>query len=335
MSQYTAKQILAFTRYSDLFTKDPKKELKVLQHYWHPDRNKDPLANDVFAHIMLLYHMTNTPVKVSDVAYVNMNGENCTFRYFTSETLSFGKAYYTNGAVCYVFDQDNEFLIDHFKKNLSSIEKHINANFKDKYAFAIPSIYEIKSPTNILILKLTKDLVPLSLVYKYYNQKLNPCMAAWIISRMFDFSMMLHVNQMVGNGFSMSTCFVHLKDHRMTDLTSFFYATPISGKLHALNADAIDFYPHDCLTKKQADPKCDVALIKRLGIQLLGDPSGVGNILSKDPEIPEPILKFLQSTGSNQKHQHYIDWQHKVLVDAYGKRKFFKSEVDTALLLNQ
>lgn len=38
MSQYTAKQILAFTRYADLFTDDHKKELKTLQHHWHPDR---------------------------------------------------------------------------------------------------------------------------------------------------------------------------------------------------------------------------------------------------------------------------------------------------------
>ena len=335
MSQYTAKQILAFTRYADLFTDDHKKELKTLQHHWHPDRNKDPQANEVFVHIMSLYNMTNVPLKTSEVDYVNLKGEHCTFKYFCSEVLPFGKAYYINGAVCYVFNEDSKFLITHFQNNLYTMYKHIHTDFKDKYSFALPVIHLIQSPDNVLILKIPKDFVPLSLVYKYYGQNLNPRLAAWITSRLFDYSMLLHVGGFVGNGFSMPTVLVDLKGHRLFDMTSYFFATKIDGKLHALNADTIDFYPHDCLTSKRAQPKCDVALIKRLAIQLFGDSTGTGVKLNLDLNIPGPIVRFLMAISTNQKYEAYKEWQHTVLVDSFGKRSFFKTEVETALLLNQ
>lgn len=336
-NKYTATQILGFKRYSDLFTDDHKKELKLLQHEWHPDRNKDPKANDVFAHIMQLYNMTNTPIKVSDVAYVNLKGQECTFKYFTSETLAFGKAYYTNGAVCYVFNQDSEFLIEHFKKNLKTIGDNIKKDDKLKagYEYSLPEIYEVASPANILILKIPKDHVPLSLVFKYCKNAINTRTSTWIISRMFDFSMMLHVSGLVGNGFSMSTVFVDLAKHRAFDLTSYFYAVENGSKLHALNADSIDFYPLDCLTSKKAMPKCDIALIKKLGIQILGDLSGTGNKLKFDTAIPQSISEFLTAPVSNDKLKLYDEWQHEVAVKAFGARGFFKYEIDTALLLNQ
>lgn len=47
--QYTAQQILSFTSFNQLFSKNgSEKELRILKHQWHPDRCKDALATDVF-----------------------------------------------------------------------------------------------------------------------------------------------------------------------------------------------------------------------------------------------------------------------------------------------
>lgn len=61
-----AATILAYKRYTDIFPVNPveaKTLLRKLQKEWHPDKNHDSEAHNVFIHIMQLYELGPSNIK--------------------------------------------------------------------------------------------------------------------------------------------------------------------------------------------------------------------------------------------------------------------------------
>src|SRR5580698_1786547 len=59
IKSFTADQIIGFKNPEMLFTGDPydaEKEYKALKLFWHPDRNHDLKATEVFQHLSELYN---------------------------------------------------------------------------------------------------------------------------------------------------------------------------------------------------------------------------------------------------------------------------------------
>ena len=319
---HTSKQLLSFTKYSDLFPEDPSKAkllLRRLQKEWHPDHNSNTTAHDVFIHIMKLYQMSN-PVSYSGPEYTRMDGATARFKSVCSVVVSFCTVWYSDkNAVLLEFTDDSKFLIEYFKKNIKTVSEYIKSSKKDKYNFIIPDIYEVKND-NILIIKMPdKNFVPLQFVKSYIKQHDDYKLAFWIISRAFDISMLFDASNLVANGFIIPLCFVDLKEHRMIDLSAYFFAS--NDKLHALDSSQVIFYPQQSLTNKVVDKKADIALVKAFGLKLIGDNAGIGYCY-KNPNYPDQIISFLSNVSFKNKLASYTDWQTEVSKKSFGKRQF-------------
>ena len=329
-SQYTAQQILSFSSFNQLFSKDgSEKELRTLRHQWHPDRCKDKLATDVFTHISALYEMGFVP---PEVEYINKDGKSAVYLFEAKYKTSFGMAYVRNGSVAYVFEDDYLFLIDLFKQNFKEYSDNLQKSKHLKnYEYSLFRVYPINSPQNILILQLPKDFVPVIYLMNHFNGAIEPRITAWILSRCFDIGMLYHSMDKVANGFDLELLYVDLEGHRVLDLNPMFYSVGHNAKLKALSSNTVSMYPADCLYNKTAESKCDVALIKALGVRLLGDATYTGALLGSS--IPSALKQWLTSPTLKGKLESYSEWQQKVLINAFGARKFYKYVVPVAQLL--
>lgn len=328
--QYTAQQILSFTSFNQLFSKNgSEKELRILKNQWHPDRCKDALATDVFVHISKLYDLGFVP---PEVEYINDSNQLCSYLFDAKYKTSFGMAYVRNGSVAYVFEDEYLFLIDLFKQNFIEYSDKLrkSKHFKN-YEYSIFRIYPIRAPQNILILQLPKDFVPVIYLLNHFNGAIEPRIVAWIISRCFDISMLYRFMDKVANGFDLELLYVDLEEHRVLDLGPMLYSVGRNARLTALSSNTISMYPADCLYSKTAKSKCDVALIKALGIRLLGDSTYTGTLLSSS--IPKALIQWLTSPALKDKLESYSEWQKDVLLNSFGARKFYKYVVPVVQLL--
>lgn len=334
MTTYTAKQILAFTTFKQLFSRDnAERELRVLKHRWHPDRNTDPLATDVFNHISALYALGYV---ASEVEYINSAGQQCAYKVKARTDVAFGKMYLRNGSVAFVFHDDMLFLKDLFIANNAAYkDKLYKSKHFNKYDYSVVEVHPIKEPESTLILRLPNEFVPVKYILKHFNGAIDPKIVAWIISRCFDWAMLMDSQGLVANGFDPELLFVCLPQHTILDIGSFIYSAPKEGKLVALSANTVNFYPQDCLDDKIARSRCDIALIKSLGIKLLGDPTGLGTMLRGNKNIPEAMLNFLMFPSTDKKLEAYQKWQQDVLIKAFSKREFYRFVVPSTDLLEQ
>jgi hypothetical protein len=316
-----AATILAYKRYLDIFPVNPveaKTLLRKLQKEWHPDKNHDPQAHNVFIHIMQLYELGPSNIKYIGPSYIRHDGAERKFKAVTSINLSFCTVYYSDkSAVLLEFTEASKFLINHFRENIKTVRSNTPGHLKDKYDFLYPQIHEVKND-NILIIQLP-FFVPLPFVQKYIDQHEDYRLAFWIVSRAFDINMLFDACGLVSNGCIAPLCFVDMKGHRLLDLSAYLFAA--KDKLHALDTSQIQFYSPVSLMNKVPDKASAVALIKAFGLKLIGDKTGTGVNFKKD-KVPDAMISFLASASFTNILDSYKTWQSQISKKSFGQIKF-------------
>lgn len=332
IDQDSPEKLLSMDNYVD--------EVDRLRLKWHPDRNANPLANDVFIRIMELAMSakgkiaTDTWSGKATLTYTTtVAGKKYRFSYLKFKPFELGKMYIGNEYIAYVVDGENKDLFDNGIKAIKGI-KYSETKFKKEFKKLMPEIVQAEESDigYVLMVKKPKGAVLLEDLLEFLPDNiLPPKHTAWVVSSMYNIAMFFNHIDITHNSILASTVFVNLNEHTCYLLGGWWYSVKADTKLKAMPSELTKVLPKELFDDKIANTCYDRQSIKAMAVKCLGDPSLIGSKLLFDKDLPKPMVNWIRSASRGTALEEYKGWD-KALRNSYGKRKFTKFTTDISQL---
>lgn len=328
---------------------DIKSLKKKLSMKWHPDRNSDKNASDVFDWVMKLTDAAEDKIAKGiwsipgQLMVEGADGKKFKLRYFKKHDFELGEFYITESKVAYVIRPEFKDLYNNALTTLNGL-KYANDKMRDGIEkHYIPKVFkalETKTGDCVVIFERNPDSILLRDVFNHQSGAMKPEDVAWIVSRLHNFAAYLEWSGLTHNGVSLDTCFIvpkdrsgnrkkhntiSLHDHSLAVTGGWWYAAKNGRYLLGLPEAAINYTPRNVLASGKADMQIDRTLLRVAGREMLGDPTGVR--LRHNPKIPRPMVDWLSTPGSGNAIDDFQTWRDKILIDAFGPRKFVEMNI--------
>lgn len=325
--KYSADAILNFTSYRDLFSEnaeEAKKQRKALLGHWHPDINSDPQAEDVFTHINMLFTQPHCAPNLLSISVGKLN-----YNYIYAVTNNIYSLYYlTDQTVLIQFHHKATELKENFMNNLRQINFRIEGlGFKDRYTDFLNTKLAVSAGDEFFKLSFNSNYLPLTLVMDYIQDYKDWRMSAWIISRLYDESLMFNHSKLNFTGCDLDMIFVDTTTHRIIDLSALFFST--ADKMIVLSPSQIKAVYPDSINDKICHEDSSNSLIKFASLRLSGDNTQTGNLNLIEPSnVNVELIQCINEIDcSKTLHDNYIEWQEKTINKVFTKRSFYKKEL--------
>ena len=294
---------------------------------WHPDRNKDPKASDVFDRVTKLKDRAiekleaGTWQKPGELLLTPIKGKQVKIRFLKKHDFELGEFYISKFLVTFLVRKEFSDLFENGVKRIQGLA-FANNEMREKTERTLPQIHRVfeTSTHHVLTLKKGEDFVLARDLHDHVGPKVEPRHVAWMISRLHNIGCYLQWSGLVHNGVSLDTCFVSPENHSISLLGGWWYATPEDEKLIGLPTQTLNSVPRRVIDSGVADKRTDMALLRAFAKEMLGDKTGVR--LSRDKDIPKPMSNWVSLPGSGDSFQDYTTWLDKVVLDSFGKRRF-------------
>lgn len=312
-----------------------KDEYRKLCSIWHPDRNTDSQAVQVFQQIKHLYDIAEKRITndmwcgPAELIITSNEGKQFKFKYRKAVDITIGKLYIGMKFLVYVIDNDNKDLFDNGIKMIKSI-KYSTPKFEEQFKRQMPNIVRvIETPlTSVVVMEKTEELIRLKDLLNYLpDHKLDPKHVAWIMSTLCNMACFFELNGIVHNAITTENFWISPEYHSGVLFDGWWYARRTGEKLLALPSESIAVLPSEVLTEKIAKSKYDRTLIKAVGIESLGDSTRLGSMLLKDKTIPKSVLEWLRNPVASTAVEDYKKWGN-ARDNGFGERKFIPLTVD-------
>ena len=318
-----------------LFTSpdEAKAEARQLFMAWHPDRNRDARANEVFMHVRALFEAAEAKVAQGTwevpglLRLTSKSGAQFDVRYARKVAVDVGTMYVGRKFVGFDVSADNLDLLESAEDILQGLP-YLNDAMQAEFSRYFPEVArKVETATGTFVL-VNKDpgVLLLQDVLDHYQGKLPARHAAWVISRLLNIACYLEVAGKVShNAIGLDTVFISPAQHSAHLLGGWWFAAGLGAPLKAAAQRMVLCAPPDVLQKKVGDSRTDMEMIKALGRELLGDSTGVR--LASDSAVPPALANWLQLSTHQSAVATYQEWQERVLIDAFGERKFVEMNV--------
>lgn len=331
----SAAEILAIIHPEQLFTGDKdtaSKEYRKLCSQWHTDRNPDA-DPAVIAHINVLYDHAVAKLDKGEweipgeLLIETTDGKTFKFKYKSKRENDVGVTYVSDNFVMFFVTKDNADLYAIAKKQISGL-RYANDKMREEMEKFLPKIHAEHETTDhyIMVMKKTPDVFLLRDVLDFFDGKMDPKHAAWIISRLYNICCYLKYAGIVHAGISIDSVFISPQHHSAILMGNWWFSAKAESKMIALPAFTAKMINPDIITEKKAISKIDLEMVKAVGRLLLGDAHG--SKLLMDKTIPASLITWLRTSTKGDAFADYDTWQNTVLIESFGKRKFVKLEVD-------
>jgi len=311
---------------------DAKAVFRKLLLKWHPDVNKSKNSGKIVEHIRQLYDLVNSKIKNKTWAEPNtlvLKGADSkirTIKYLRKRAFELGEVAYGKRVLCYIVDNSAKDL---FGRGLETI-KH-SFVYKDdklkkeieKYLPVVLDNFETSDGKSVLVLAKTPDVFLLQDVIDFLGP-IDPKHVAWIMSSLHNLACYMRTIGITHNAISTTTCFISPKFHSVLLYGGWWYSQTAGKNLVALPAHSKNNCPSDIFDKKIADPVLDLTLIKQVGLECLGDSTGMN--LLHDDSFPKPFINFLRNSNNGNAFEEYKKWE-KVRDKSFGERRFVEMTV--------
>jgi hypothetical protein len=335
----SAAEILAQSEPAALFSPSlaaARREYRALAWTWHPDRNPDPAAAAVFAHVGSLFQEACRRLASGRWSAPGLfrctgpDGSTHVIRVQREHAFELGRLLVGRTALAFRLRPDFADLHAHAARILARLP-FADARMRAQMGPCLPAgVAAIADPSAsataepVLIVDKAPGLVLLADLLAHQGGALDPRHAAWIISRLHEIACWLEHAGLAHNAIALDTVLADPQTHRCALLGGWWYAARIGERLHALPARTADLAPPDVLGARRADGRVDGALIRALGRALLGDPSGMR--LARERRVPAPFLDWLRGAPGDSAVGDYALWD-RVLEASFGPRRFVKLAV--------
>jgi len=235
-----------------------------------------------------------------------------------------GEMYVNRENVVFSVTKDHRDLVDNAKKMIYGL-KFKSEKMKEEMSKYLPAII-LDTETDIelmLVLKKTTDSVLLKDVLKYYSGKLDPKAVAWILSSIYSLLCYFSLEKVSHNDISLNTYFISPVSHSGLLLGGWWYSSYFGDKMIACPGRTYNLLPSDVkVSKINTDSRVDLDLLRALGRELLGDPTGV-NI-----DAPEAMKLWLMKESSGDAIDEYNTWSTTVINESFGGHFFTDMGLD-------
>lgn len=323
----TGAEILALQsgHYARLFPDqhDLQRAYRALVKLWHPDRNREPHARDVFERIAALHGEACRARDDGTWSLPNVlravNGKReLEFSYRSKVAAPAGEIFIGRKHFMVAAGAGMDDLVEHATRVMAALPPP-PAGLKAGLDRLLPQIekgtaprdrrgYAVQLPAGAIRLR---DLLNI-------KGELGPKHVAWVVSGAYNLACYLDFAGVTHLGFDADHVFITPETHEVALLAGWEFAalrhekpkaaSPIAGAVlgAALKADPTDRRHH-------------LQLIRALGRAALGDPSG--SRLTMRPDVPRPLARWLQFAPGKRAQPEYEAWG-KCLGESFGPRRF-------------
>lgn len=295
---------------------------KAFVKKWHPDRNKDPHASDVVAHINAAYTEAKKAFEAGgfpDALTIKMpDGSDAVYVYLAVLKTELGELYICKNHIIYA----NERKYDDLARRALSVSKAFkfpNADVEAKFRPNVPR--NIRTIANkdraYTIMARDRDYVRVADIIA--KGPVDPRHAAWIMSRAYNIAGWMSYSSIQHLDISPETMFVEPSSHHGALLGGWFYSS--HGKDSPIAAPARS--AHLAKTRKA---KAHLAMIRVLGRRILG--CNTISEVKKRTDIPGPLKSWLTSAAGDDAVKEEKLWK-QVLIDSFGPNRFTVMDLTT------
>lgn len=297
---------------------------------WHPDRNRDPRAASVMAHITALHGAGMQKIKAGTWAPPNVlvlkskTGKKIKIKYARQHAFELGQMYIGDNFVTYCLDPAYGDLAATGLKNIETLTFADDA-MREEFGRALPRVkshFEADDGKHIVVLHKPADTVLLRDIVAHEGGRIPPTHVAWIMRRLHNLTCYLDWAGITHNDFSLDTYFISPEHHYGALLGGWWYAAAPGAQLTALPMRTAGLAPSDVIRNQKADGRVDLELIRAIGRELLGDPGG--STLITDASVPRPLSDWLRLPSSGKPRADYKAFDDDVLPKSFGPRRFVK-----------
>lgn len=299
---------------------------RSLLHHWHPDRNADPNATAVFAHLQVVRRAWKARQRPLERVWTTSQGT-FALRYLRQRPTAVGATWYGHAVLVDEVAAEAADLIapaQALLKGLSFGTPAMAAQFRPM----LPSpARHLTGSVHLLVRPRPPGMVRLAELLAHLGGALPPRHVAWIGSALWNLACYLEYAGVVHHDLSVETVWVHPEDHRIAVLDPWLYARPIGAALVAFPARTQRLAPQAYLDKRLSHFAMDHHLIRALLRELLGDATG----MALDPSVPVPLATFVRLPASGTAQHQYAAWK-AVLLASFGKPAFVPLAITPATL---
>lgn len=334
---FTAAAILAVPESEPerLFTGDPDvltSEFRTLSKRWHPDRNRDVGAKDVFAHIVKLRASAEKKLASGvwsppgELPLKSLDGKVYKIKYVKKHTFELGEFYIGKSIVAYVLNKNAGFD-DLAANGLQAIKNihYADDKLREEFQRQMPELvksFETET-ANVFVFKKDPEMVLLAdlrdHLLKTTGQPMDLKHVAWVMSRLHSLTCFLQANGLTHNAISADTVFVSPEMHTAALLGGWWYAAKENTALKGLPGHALNDVPSAVLADGKATRRIDLELVRATGRDLLGDPTG--SLILRSKTVPNALAHWLTNVSSGDAFKDFNNWS-DVLQSSFGARRF-------------
>jgi hypothetical protein len=338
----TAEEILRINKPEQLF---PDDALEAKQRYhdlvkaWHPDVNHHAYAHHVFKHVHDLFKLAETKLEEGSWGYqgrlvlpqYGMDNGGWSLRYHSKSDFELGEQYVGDHSVVYVVSDNTKSFVDNLDnfEKISKSFRYASAKMESECKRYLPHQVETMvakgGRRGLAVRNKTEDLLLLRDVSDHFEEGIDPKHVAWILSSLHNLSCYLSYAGLAHQNISMDTYYVSPQHHSGALLGGWWYAARFGDRLTSLPSRTVAHLPWRVRHEKQASHTTDLELIRLVGRELLGDPSGK----NMRPDVPKPMAAWLREVVPEKDDavSNYRDWI-EVLETSFGARRFTVMDLD-------
>lgn len=337
----SAEKLLSINSPELLFTQENlKSEYRNLVFHWHPDKNNHPDASDVFNHINKLYKQGIESIRNGcwDIPFFesikDIDGKRYNIKCRYQFTFELGRCLVCDNNVVYIIDKSYKKFFSNFVNVVSNFS-YPSDRVRDEISRFLPSI-NVNTETDdcyILVIPKSNEIIPLRVMYDFFDKKVDPKHVAWIIGCLYNLSCYFEVSGITHNDINIDNCFVSPKDHTIHLYGGWWYSVPNKTKMLGTSAKSFGFMTDRQRKDKIGNHFFDRSLMNSVALELLGDISGSSLIMDKN--IPKSMLNWLTIPNKYTNIKHYDIWMNKILIDSFGERKFIRIDESIEEMYNK
>ena len=290
---------------------------KLVQR-WHPDRNREPRAAEVFMRIQSL-QPTLLPKSrpVPSVDLPDHRGRVFRYQPLASEPFVLGRYHRAGSSLAYQVGPRHDGLFNRARDLLSGLPFATPA-MRASLSPLLPSV--VGAPWGeqggLLVIRHPKDAIRLRDLHAHAGH-LDPRHVAWILSGLFNLACYLEHAKIVHHDISLDTVWVRPDVHEVLLLGGWFFAYPVGEAITALPAHAAALASPRYLSARKASHGLPIELIRAVGRELLGDRSGQ----RLPTTLPAPLRAFLTDPAGANAVDDYKAWK-RALEASFGPPTF-------------
>ncbi len=297
---------------------------------WHPDRNPDPRADDVFRHLTTLRDAARERrregvwLDQDTLRLCDRDGGVSTTPYLARAATELGQRFIGEDTFTELYAPQTRDLMETALQHLHRLRFADEAMRREMRGWLpeVTSSLVTKGGLGALTAKKQADQVLLSDLLAASGGTLNPRHVGWILNGMLHIACYLDWLGITHNAIGPETWLVSPARHSATLIAGWSYAARVGARLAALPARSAASAPSALVRAKSATPVLDRELIKLTGRELLGDPTGMGF----GPDVPTAIASWLRHPPTPSALSDYRGWQ-EALRQSYGPPRFVEMKI--------